>query len=204
MKPEDVCNFLCGRRSVRIYLDKPVPKEIIEKTIEMACMAPSAMNRQDWFFTVITSGTLKHSMAEAVRRCYQDIMRENRQMAMIHEVEKYSAGFASFELAPAVIAVSATKTSAVQNHLLGDNADLVAGSRASAAMAAQNLMLAASGLGLATCCMTGAIAARKDLEEMIGLDKKRILICLITAGYAAETPAAPQRKPVAAISRFIE
>jgi nitroreductase len=204
MKPEDVSEFLCGRRSVRTYLNRPVPKDIIEKLIEMACMAPSATNRQDWFFTVITSGALKHALAEVVRHRWQDILSENRQMAMIDEVEKYSAGFTGFESAPAVIAVSSAQTSAVQKHLLGDDAAIVVGSMTSAAMAAQNLMLAASGFGLASCCMTGALAARKELEEMIGLEKKRILICLVAVGYAAETPAAPPRKPVAAISRFLE
>ncbi len=204
MKPEDVCGLLSGRRSVRSYLDQPVPLEIIERMIEMAVMAPSAANRQDWFFTVITSGSLKHAMAEAVRRRWQEIVNANRQMAMIDEVEKYSAGFAAFESAPAVIAVSAMQTNSVQSQLLGENAVLVSGSMASAAMAAQNVMLAAAGFGLATCCMTGALAARKELEDIIGLERKRILICLITAGYAAEIPAAPPRKPVAAISRFLE
>jgi nitroreductase len=204
MKPEDVCELLCSRRSVRTYLDKSVPKEIVEKMIEMAGMAPSATNRQDWFFTVITSENIKHAMAEAVRRSWQEILRENRQMAMIDEVEKYSAGFTGFESAAAVIAVSAIKAGAVQTRLLGDNAVLVTGSITSAAMAAQNLMLAAAGFGLATCCMTGALAARKELEEMLGLEKKRILICLVTLGYPVETPAPPPRKSVAAISRFLE
>jgi nitroreductase len=204
MNPEDVCELLRGRRSVREFSDRTVNKEIIVRLIEMACMAPSATNRQDWFFTVITGGALKHAMADAVRRRWQNIIAENRQMTMIDEVEKYAAGFAGFESAPAVIALSATHASAVQNHLLGDNAIIVTGSITSAAMAAQNLMLAASGFGLATCCMTGALAARKDLEEMIGLEKKRILICLVAVGYAVKIPAAPPRKPVAAISRFLE
>jgi len=204
MTPEDVCALLRGRRSVRKFSDQTVDKEIIERMIEMACLAPSATNRQDWFFTVITAGALKHAMADAVQRRWKDILAENHQMALIDEVEKYAAGFAIFEPAPVVIAISAMQTSAVQNHLLGNNAPIVAGSMASAAMAAQNLMLAASGFGLATCCMTGALAARKELEEMIGLEKKRFLICLIAAGYAAEIPAAPPRKPVAAVSRFLQ
>jgi nitroreductase len=204
MNPDDVCDLLRGRRSVRNFSDRTVDNKLIERVIEMACMAPTASNRQDWFFTVITNAARKHAMADAVRRRWQEILAENRQMAMIDEVEKYAAGFANFEFAPALIAVSAAQASAVQHHLLGNNALIVAGSMTSAAMAAQNLMLAASGLGLATCCMTGALAARKELEEMIGLDLKQFLICLIAAGYAAETPVAPLRKPLAAISRFLE
>jgi nitroreductase len=189
---------------VRKFSDRKPDNRIIEKLIEMACMAPSASNRQDWFFTVIVSESLKRAMADIVRRRWQDILAEHRQMPMIDEIERYAAGFTTFESAPVIIAVSATRPGEAQNHLLGDNATIVSGSMASAAMAAQNMMLAASALGLASCCMTGALAAGKALEEMVGLERKRILICLISIGYAAETPPAPQRKPVAAVSRFLE
>ncbi len=202
--PQDVRDFICGRRSVRNYSCRPVARDLLEELIELACMAPSASNRQDWFFTVITSEALKRAMADVVRCRWQDIIAANRQLAMIDEVEKYAAGFASFESAPALVAISATQASAVQNQLLGDNALFVSGSLASAAMAAQNIMLAASSFGLASCCMTGALAARKELEEMIRLEKKRILICLIAIGYADETPAVPARKPVSTVSRFLE
>jgi nitroreductase len=204
MKPEDIVELLCSRRSVRKFSDRRLDKKIIEQIIEMACMAPSASNRQDWFFTVIFAESLKHAMADAVRRRWQDILAEHHQMAMIDEIERYTAGFTAFEFAPAIIAVSANRPGEAQNHLLGDNATLVSGSMASAAMAAQNMMLAASALGLGSCCMTGALAARKELEEIIGLEKKRILICLITVGYAAETPPVLPRKPVAVVSRFLE
>jgi coenzyme F420-0:L-glutamate ligase / coenzyme F420-1:gamma-L-glutamate ligase len=204
MKPEDMATLLGNRRSVRKFSDRKPDKKIVEKIIEMACMAPSASNRQDWFFTVIFTESMKHAMADAVRRRWQAILAEHRQMAMIDEIERYTAGFTIFESAPVIIAVSANRPGEAQNHLLGDNSALVAGSMISAAMAAQNMMLAASAFGLGSCCMTGALAARKELEEIIGLEKKRILICLITVGYAAETPPAPPRKPVAMISRFLE
>jgi nitroreductase len=204
MSPADVYALLHSRRSVRKFSDRNVDKAIIEKMIEIACMAPSASNRQDWFFTIIASKALKHAMANAVQIRWKDILAENRQMAMIEEVEKYATGFTAFELAPVVVAVSATQPSAVQNHLLGDNAILVSGSITSAAMAAQNMMIAASGLGLASCCMTAPLAARTELEKIIELGNKRILICLIALGYAAETPVAPPRKAVAVVSRFLE
>jgi nitroreductase len=204
MKPEDIAELLCSRRSVRKFSDRRLDQRIIEQIIEMACMAPSASNRQDWFFTVIISESLKHAMADAVRRRWQCILAEHRQMGMIDEIERYTAGFTIFESAPVIIAVSANRPGEAQNHLLGDNAIFVSGSMTSAAMAAQNMMLAASALGLGSCCLTGALAARKELEELVKLEKKRMLICLITVGYAAETPPAPPRKPVAAVSRFLE
>jgi nitroreductase len=41
------------RRSVRWFLQKPVPREIIDKAIELAAQAPSACNRQPFEFRII-------------------------------------------------------------------------------------------------------------------------------------------------------
>jgi coenzyme F420-0:L-glutamate ligase/coenzyme F420-1:gamma-L-glutamate ligase len=199
----DACALLRRRRSVRKFQDRAVAKEILEKLIELACTAPSASNRQDWFFTIVTSESLKHAMADSVRRHWKEILNGNRHLPMMDEIEKYCSGFTDFASAPAVVAVSAARANAVQSQLLGDNAPAVAGSITSAAMAAQNLMLASTAYGLAGCCMTGALAAGKELEEILEIGGKRTLVCLVTVGYAAEMPSAPRRKPVSAVSRFL-
>ncbi len=47
-----------GRRSIRGYLPKPVPKAVIEEVLEMAIRAPSSLNTQPWNFYVVTNGPL--------------------------------------------------------------------------------------------------------------------------------------------------
>ncbi len=42
------------RRSIRKYLNKPVPEEMIETILHAAMAAPSAGNQQPWHFVVIT------------------------------------------------------------------------------------------------------------------------------------------------------
>ena len=44
---------ILGRRSTRKYLDKDVSDTQLIELIENACWAPSATNRQPWFFTVV-------------------------------------------------------------------------------------------------------------------------------------------------------
>ena len=51
------------RRSIRGFLDKPVPKELLEDIIALANRAPSSMNTQPWHLHVLTGAPL-----EAVRR----------------------------------------------------------------------------------------------------------------------------------------
>ncbi|MFN3554176.1 MAG: nitroreductase [Novosphingobium meiothermophilum] len=48
-----------GRRSIRGYLDKPVPKSLIEEILALAMRSPSSMNTQPWHFHVITGEPLE-------------------------------------------------------------------------------------------------------------------------------------------------
>lgn len=41
------------RRSIRVFKDTEVPKEMIDELLKSAMAAPSALNRQPWFFYVI-------------------------------------------------------------------------------------------------------------------------------------------------------
>jgi nitroreductase len=45
-------NAIYKRRSVRLYLDKPVPKDILEEILKAGMYAPSAFNKQPWHFIV--------------------------------------------------------------------------------------------------------------------------------------------------------
>ena len=47
-----------GRRSIRGYLDKPVPRALIAEVLELAMRAPSSMNTQPYHFHVITGEPL--------------------------------------------------------------------------------------------------------------------------------------------------
>lgn len=47
-----------GRRSIRGYLDQPVPRALIEDVLALAMRSPSSMNTQPWHFHVITGEPL--------------------------------------------------------------------------------------------------------------------------------------------------
>ena len=52
-----------GRRSIRGFLDKAVPRAVIEEVLHLAMRSPSSLNTQPWNFTVITGAPL-----DAIRR----------------------------------------------------------------------------------------------------------------------------------------
>ncbi len=47
-----------GRRSIRGFLDKPVPRALIEEVLALAMRSPSSLNTQPWNFTVVTGAPL--------------------------------------------------------------------------------------------------------------------------------------------------
>lgn len=65
MEYDDV---IMGRRSIRGYLDKPVPRELIEEVLTLAMRAPSSMNTQPWNFHVITGEPLARIRAGNTER----------------------------------------------------------------------------------------------------------------------------------------
>ena len=201
---EPLLELICGRRSVRRFRAEPVDRKLLARVIEAATWAPSAGNRQDWMFTVVVSEETRAAMADAVRRRWAEIVAANQGLGAIREVEAYAAGFADFARAPAVVVVSARRVDSIQKRLLGDDAAATAGGATSAALAAGNLMLAAHALGLGTCCMTGALAARAELQRVIGLGRRHEIVCLVAIGWPAETPGPPPRKPVEEVMRFLE
>lgn len=52
------------RRSVRLFSDRPVPREVIEDLIRAAGTAPSGANKQPWRFVAIQDPALKKEIRE--------------------------------------------------------------------------------------------------------------------------------------------
>ncbi len=63
----DVFEAIKKRRSVRSYLDKPVPKKALLKILEAARFAPSASNRQEWRFIVVEGKATRSKLSQAAK-----------------------------------------------------------------------------------------------------------------------------------------
>lgn len=51
-------DVIMGRRSIRGYKDKPVPRALIKDVLELAMRAPTSLNTQPWNFYVVTGEPL--------------------------------------------------------------------------------------------------------------------------------------------------
>lgn len=59
----DMYKVIKTRKSVRSFLDKEVEKWKLDRILEAARLAPSASNRQEWRFVVVTDKTKKQRLA---------------------------------------------------------------------------------------------------------------------------------------------
>lgn len=152
-------DVLSGRRSVRDYLAKPVPPDLLEAVIVAATWAPSAMNEQPWRFTVVTDRRIMDSMsarAKAHMLSAEPAMPERLRLMLADR------DFQIFHRAPALVVISAP----VATRWRVENCSL----------AAANFMLAAYAYGLGSCWIgfaqdwlaTADGAAAIELPEGIG------------------------------------
>jgi len=61
---DDMLELAIRRRSVRWYDDQPVPRELIDKAVEVAGLSPSACNRQPFEFLIFDDPEMIESLAD--------------------------------------------------------------------------------------------------------------------------------------------
>jgi nitroreductase len=66
-------HLLTTTRSVRKRLDfsRPVPREVIERCLEIALQAPTGSNAQGWHFYVVTDPAKKQALADLYRKAFE-------------------------------------------------------------------------------------------------------------------------------------
>jgi nitroreductase len=63
----NVYEAIAARKSVRAYLDKDVPEDVLERLLGAARLAPSASNRQEWRFVVVRDPAARKKLAAAAK-----------------------------------------------------------------------------------------------------------------------------------------
>jgi len=153
---------ILNRRSIRRYQGNPVPLEELVRLVELGVWAPSGGNAQTWRFVIVT------------------------QPEIIRALHAVAPGMLS--IPPAIIAICQDKQLAFQR---GGKLGQERASIMDAAMAAQNIMLAAFAHGLGTCSILSfhREAVARILELPDGVEPE----LLITIGKPAEQPVPPNR-----------
>lgn len=173
------------RRAVRKYRPDPVSREEIQKVLAAANWAPSAMNRQQWEFIVVTGEKILE-LGESYRAIIEEITRTWDPSPLRGSLsrEEFIRFAASYGGAPVVIVVL---TDAADSH------DLFRANLESASAAMENLLLAATALGLGTCWMTGPLRDEKAIRRVLGIPENKEIVAVTPLGHPQETPGVQPR-----------
>jgi nitroreductase len=199
---ESYLEFVMSRRSIRKYTSEKISHVQIEQMIEAACWAPSSHNRQGWKFIVFEDHNQIQELAEETRQFVKKaLVNTNRLMASrADELIRYSG---AFDQAPVVVLVMHKRSPAMSKSMLSTaTSELVSGEAISAAMACQNLLLAANTMGLGTCVMTAPLLAGAVWDSLEDLPPGYEHTCLITVGHSSEVPSTPKRKKLEHIMEY--
>lgn len=174
-KKSGVIEAIEVRRSIRAYKDTPVEREKLQLLAECGVKAPSAMNRQEWELRIVDN-------KEWIDACTADYLKavEGTDKAKYMLTPTFKNIFRN---APAVIFVAAPE---------GGFSDVNIG------MLGENIMLAATELGLGTCCL-GSVPymfmeqGMEKYAKMLDFSDGYHLRFALAVGYPDEEPEAKER-----------
>ncbi len=171
-----------SRRSIRKFRSDPIPKEKLEKLLENAQWAVSAMNSQDWYFVVL-QGEKKDGLLKIFTEAFEGMrpMLEQAFAGKAKFVEGVKQFFATCGGAPVIVlAYAGTRPTGESD-------------AASTASAVQVLLLSAYEAGLGGVWTDGILAREKEINAYVGVEGKK-LVCAVPIGVPGEAPRTPPRR----------
>ncbi len=181
----EVLEAIRKRRAVRHYRPDPVSRDDVMTVLHAANYAPSALNRQQWEFLVVTGEKILE-MGESYRSTLDSYLAnwETSPMRGFITKEEFIRYAETYGGAPVVIVVLT---------MVEDLANFRKANLESASAAMQNLILAATALGLGTCWMTGPLRDEETLRQILPIPDDREIVAVTPLGYPGTIPAPPMR-----------
>lgn len=211
VSPDPVEHAIRSRKSVRGFLPKPVPVELIERILTVAAYAPSGSNIQPWKVHLLT-GDSRDALAEALTRAHYDETPPQREYDYYPQtwrspyLERRRA--TGWGLYSTLGIAKGDKDASFHQHarnyvffgapcvlLFTIDDDLGKGSWLDYGMFLQSIMVAATGHGLATCPQA-ALANYPDIvKRQLGIPASEVVVCGISLGYEDPDCIANQYRP---------
>jgi nitroreductase len=168
------------RRSVRAYAERNVPRDILDRCLEAARLAPSACNSQPWYFIVVDDPELRKKVADAA-------------FSGIYAMNTFA------KRAPVLVVIVRDKAGYLAR--LGGQLRDVRYSLVDIGIAIEHFALQAADEGVGTCWLgwfdEGAV------KRVLGIPKDRKVDMMLSAGFPADDEPRPKtRKALNEMSRF--
>ena len=164
----EVLQALHGRKSVRVFLEKPIPTADKTAILEAACAAPTAGNQQLYTILDITDQTLKDQLAIS---CDNQPFIGKAAMVLVFcaDCRKWYDAYEAVGCNP--------RAPGVGDLLLAVDDALIA---------AQNAVTAAESLGLGSCYIGDIMEGYETHKQLLQLPKYVLPAAMLVFGYPTE------------------
>ena len=179
-------------RSIRSFRPDPVPDDLIREVIRAATCAPSPENSQGWEFIVVRDPVAKSALAESLGNRLrehwgdEDLLLSNPEGRRRRDVLAMAESFADVPVIVFVGGIPSYPPAAPAEHFLWPMLY----------PAAQNLIVAARSLGLASAFTMLHVFAPGDVRKCIEIPDEFRLAVTIPLGWPVKSFGPVNRKPV--------
>jgi nitroreductase len=187
MSTMDFFDVVLHQRACRQFSPQPVDDELVERCIEAAVHAPSAENKQPWVFVVVRDPDRRNTLNALTRRAWREGGRAHSEGRLapkfFREVDEGAErGMAG---APVLVVVCGDASIGLEVTL-----------PSSVYLATQNLLLAASALGLGSAMTTLALSFADELRDVVELPASVHPMAVVPLGWPARPLGPPRRLPL--------
>ena len=177
--PDTVRQNIMGRRSVRSYAPGAIDRATVNALLEAAVRAPSAMHAEPWAFVIVQDQEKLMRISDAARPLFAEALHR------AHLPTPRGADADILHGAGTLILICAKPSSPFVG--------------ADCWLAAENLMLLASAMGLGSCVIGSAQEALNtpEVKAMLGIPEAYKAIAPVIVGVPeGETSASPRKPPL--------
>ncbi len=223
----DVEEAITSRHSIRAFLPRPVPRELLERVLAVASRAPSGTNTQPWQVYVLT-GEAKRALSKRIVAAYDDLEeRATHTEEYAYYPTEWKSPFidrrrkVGWDLYGLLGIAKTDKARMHAQHsrnydFFGAPVGLMftidrimrQGSWLDFGMFLQSLMVAARGFGLDTCPQAAFTQFHKIIMPAIGAPENEQLVCGMSLGYrdpeAIENTLVTEREPVSGFVHYLD
>jgi F420 biosynthesis protein FbiB-like protein len=166
--PSQVPAFIAARRSIRTFLDEPVPPEVLDAIVEAACLAPAPHHSRPWRWVLVdTPGARRNLAAGMGARWRRDLTGDGVAASRIDALVEAS----THKIADAPAVVLGCLTWEGLDRYPDDERRRAEWGMGllSLGAAVENLMLAAAADGYASCWVAAPIFCPEEARDALDL-----------------------------------
>jgi nitroreductase len=175
------------QRACRAFTDELVDDEMLARVLDAATFAPSAENRQPWVFVVVRDADPQSRVHDLTERAWsaggRAFAASRLDAALLGEVDRGIAG-GGYRGAPVLVVVAADTDRCLDATIAS-----------SIYPATQNLLLAATALGLGSALTTLTTAFADELSAVLELPPSVVPQVVVPLGHPAVPLGPPRREP---------